>query len=99
MTTSSGRVARLFHVLREQPIFLIFLATFGVVAFLNPVKVALLIYGINKLVLFSWLGVKVDAWLFKTAKPEDLEGPAQGAAWKRRSWIVVAHIAFAALLP
>lgn len=99
MTSQQGRFARLVALLRQRPIIVIFALTFGVVAALNPMKVALLIYGINKLVLFSWVGFHVDGWLHPRNRPEQLEGPAQGAAWKRRTWIIVACIVFAALLP
>lgn len=94
-----GRCGRLYRRLTVQPVILLFLVTFGVVVALNPAKVGLVLYALSKLALFAWIGRWVDSWVFVDARPEDLSGPAQGTAWKRRAWIVAASILAGALAP
>jgi hypothetical protein len=93
------RARRVIDKLTSQPVLLVFLATFAVVLFLNPMKLGLMLYGIAKLTAFAFAGDWVDARIFKRAQPEDLEGIAQGTAWKRKGLIVAAAIVAGALVP
>lgn len=84
---------------RIQPVLVVAVITFAVVAFLNPAKVGLALYGISKLTLFAFSGNWIDGRIFRTAQPEQLEGVAQGTAWKRKGLIVAASIVAGALVP
>lgn len=84
---------------RIQPVLVVAVITFAVVAFLNPAKVGLALYGISKLTLFAFSGNWMDGRIFLTAQPEHLEGVAQGTAWKRKGLIVAASIIAGALVP
>lgn len=91
-------LARLSAAIQTQPLLLIFVATFGAVAFLNSAKIGLALYGIAKLALFALAGDRVDEWIFR--KPADSrEGVALGTMWKRKAWIVSASIIVGGLLP
>ena len=90
---------RLHHWLTAQPVIWLFLVTFAVVAYLNPAKVGLLVWGITKLAAFGYAGDWIDARIFPHARPDDLSGAAQGTAWKRKGLIVAASIVAGALLP
>lgn len=84
---------------KVQPVLVVAVITFGVVAFLNPAKVGLALYGISKLTLFAFAGKWIDDRIFRNAQPELLEGVAQGTAWKRKGLIVAASIVAGALVP
>ena len=84
---------------KVQPVLVVAVITFAVVAFLNPAKVGLALYGISKLTLFAFAGQWIDDRIFRTAQPEQLEGVAQGTAWKRKGLIVAASIVAGALVP
>jgi hypothetical protein len=90
--------SRLRGWLTAQPVLWLFVITFLVVAFLNPVKVGLLLWGICKLAAFAFAGHWVDARIFPSAQPDDLVGVEQGTAWKRKGLIVAAAIIAGALL-
>jgi hypothetical protein len=88
------------HKLSATPkAMVLFCLTFAIVIALNPAKVGLVLYGVSKLCLFAQVGLWVDGWVFRNARPEDLTGAAQGTAWKRRAWIVCTAILAGALLP
>lgn len=90
---------RLHHWLTAQPVIWLFLITFAIVAYLNPAKVGLLIWGITKLAAFGYAGDWIDARIFPRAQPDDLSGVEQGTAWKRKGLIVAASIVAGAMLP
>ena len=92
-------LTKLRRALTAQPVVVLFLITFLVVAFLNPAKVGLLLWGICKLAAFAFGGDWADAQIFRDAQPEQLEGAAQGTAWKRKGWIVAAAILAGSQLP
>lgn len=96
---SFPRLARLRRFLTAQPVLWLFLATFAVVLFLNPMKFGLLLWGIAKLAAFAYAGDWADAKIFPSAQPEQLDGIEQGTAWKRKGMIVAAAILAGALVP
>lgn len=90
---------RLRERLTAQPVLLLFLGTFLVVAYLNPAKIGLLLWGISKLAAFAFAGNWIDERLFKKSQPDNLSGIEEGTAWKRKSLIVAAAIVASALVP
>ncbi len=90
---------RLYRKLTAQPVIWLFLATFAVVAFLNPAKVGLLIWGVAKLSAFAFAGDWIDSRIFPHARPDELTGIEQGTAWKRKGLIVAAAIVAGSMLP
>ncbi|HEY4145185.1 putative holin [Pinirhizobacter sp.] len=92
----SPRVRDLF---RATPLLLLGAITFAVVLVLNPAKVGLLIWGASRIGLYAYLGYWVDRIIFPYARPHELQGIAQGTAWKRRALIVAAALLAGALLP
>lgn len=99
METSPNLWLRLRAKLTAQPVLWLFAITFVVVAFLNPAKVGLLLWGVSKLAAFAFAGDWIDARIFSTAQPEQLAGIEQGTAWKRKGLIVAASVIAGALLP
>jgi hypothetical protein len=95
----ASRWRRIFNKLTAQPVLLVAIATFAVVLFMNPVKLGVMLYGIAKLTAFAFAGDWVDTRIFKRAQPEQLDGIAQGTAWKRKGLIVAAAIIAGALVP
>lgn len=95
----ASRGRRIFNKLTAQPVLLVAIATFAVVLFMNPVKLGVMLYGIAKLTAFAFAGDWVDTRIFKRAQPEQLDGIAQGTAWKRKGLIVAAAIIAGALVP
>ena len=93
------KAASWYQRLTAQPVVLLFVLTFTVVAFLNPVKIGLLLYGISKLAAFGYTGDWIDRRIFNGAQPDRLSGIEQGTAWKRKGLIVAASILAGALLP
>lgn len=98
MNTSS-RLAGLRARLSKQPVLWLFLITFACVAWLNPLKIGLVLWGICKLALFAFAGDWCDSRIFPGANPKDLDGIEQGTAWKRKGLIVASAIVAGALLP
>lgn len=98
-TDTTNRARRVFEKLTAQPVLLVAIITFAVVLFLNPMKLGLMLYGIAKLTAFAFAGDWVDSRIFKRAQPQDLDGIAQGTAWKRKGLIVAASIVAGALVP
>lgn len=94
----SNRVSSWKERLSQQPVLLLFIVTFAVVAFLNPMKIGLLLYGIAKLAAFAFAGDWIDGRIFSGADPRELNGIEQGTAWKRKGLIVAAAIVAGALL-
>lgn len=97
--TTHAFFQRFYARLTAQPVLILFVITFAVVVFLNPAKIGLLVWGICKLAAFGFAGEWIDERIFKGAQPEQLEGIAQGTAWKRKGLIVAAAIVSGALLP
>lgn len=95
----SERLASWRARLSQHPVIWLFLVTFAVVAFLNPMKVGLLFWGIAKLAAFAFAGDWIDRRIFPGAEPRELVGIEQGTAWKRKGLIVAAAILAGALLP
>lgn len=95
------RTLRMVQAIKDQPLLLIFLGTFLVVAYLNPAKVGLVIWGINKLALFAMAGFHIDTWLFRKidALDDATDGVARGNRNKRKGWMVCSAIVVGALLP
>lgn len=96
---SQPAVSKLRRLLTAQPVIGLFLITFVVVAFLNPAKIGLLLWGISKLAAFTYFGDWADTRIFHDAQPEQLSGIEQGTAWKRKGWIVAAAIIAGSQLP
>lgn len=84
--------------LGKQPVLWLFLITFLVVAWINPIKVGIALWGICKLALFAFAGDWCDSRIFPNADPDKLYGIEQGTAWKRKGLIVAAAIIFGGLL-
>ncbi|NJR43956.1 hypothetical protein HC761_00250, partial [bacterium] len=56
-------------------------------------------YGVGKAILFAVTGTLIDVLLFPDSQCEQLEGVAQGTAWKRRALIVFGALIIAANVP
>ncbi|MDP1696480.1 MAG: putative holin [Xanthomonadaceae bacterium] len=93
------RFVALYQRATAQPVIALAWVTFVVVAFLNPAKIGVLVYGVCKLALFAHAGNWVDCHRFPNDQPENLVGIEQGTAWKRKSWIICAAILAGALAP
>jgi hypothetical protein len=85
--------------LRAEPILVLFAITFAIVSILQPVKIGLTLWGVSKLALFAWLGDWIDRARFPEAQPSQLDGIAQGTAWKRKAAIMCVSMACGALMP
>lgn len=85
--------------LRTSPLLLLGLIAFAFVAWLNPAKLGLMLWGCARLTVYAWIGYWVDRLMFPYARPHELDGIAEGTAWKRRALIVAAAILAGALLP
>lgn len=70
-----------------------------VVAVLNAAKLPILAWGIGKMLVFAFVGDWIDRKIFADDQPKDLEGIAEGTAWKRKTMIVSASIVASAFLP
>lgn len=99
MPDTKSTITRLLAAVTAQPLLLLFLLPFGVVAVLNPVKIALVLYAVSKLALFAAVGDRVDTWVFRKLDDAEPSGIAAGTRWKRKAWIVCACIAVSALTP
>ena len=78
--------------LTAHPVLWLFLITFAVTAFLNPVKLGLFAWAVSKLAGFAFLGNWIDSRFFAEAQPNKLHGIEQGTAWKRKALIIAAAI-------
>lgn len=67
---SSFRV-QLFDMLRMWPTLLATLATFGIVYWIAPQQVGLLVYSACKLTLAGYLGYWLDRWIFPNDRVEN----------------------------
>lgn len=86
--------------LRAWPLLAVFVITFVVVVFLNPLKAGLAMWGISKLALGAYVGYWADRLGFTPEdRPHAVEGIARGTAWKRRALIMAAAILAAAFIP
>jgi hypothetical protein len=88
---------RTFARMQAHPVLWLFLITFAVTAFLNPVKVGLFAWAVSKLAGFAFLGHWIDSRFFADAQPNKLQGIEQGTAWKRKALIIAAAIVAGAL--
>lgn len=79
---------------RMWPLWLLFVACFAVVLFLNPMKAGLALYGIGKIALAGPVGYLISyCCTARKNRPENLEdGIALGAALKSRDLIICAAI-------
>lgn len=77
---------------RMWPLWLVFVVSFGVVLFLNPMKAGLALYGIGKIALAGPIGYLISYCVTaRRHRPESLEdGIALGTALKVRTWIICA---------
>jgi hypothetical protein len=77
---------------RMWPLWLLFVACFAVVLFINPMKAGLAIYGIGKISLGGVVGYLVSYCVTaRMHRPEaPLDGIALGTALKCRTWIICA---------
>lgn len=91
-------LSKLYAKLTAQPVLWLFLITFLVVAFLNPMKIGLLFWGICKLACFGFAGAWVFDRLFRKYSPDE-PGIIEGTLWKLKALIVAASIVAGALLP
>lgn len=94
----SSFLSRLREKLGSQPVLWLFAVTFAVVAFLNPLKIGLLIWGVCKLACFGFAGAWMFDRLFRRFHPDD-PGIVEGVLWKLKALIVAASIVAGALLP
>lgn len=94
-----GAATTVASKMHDEPILVLFVATFAVVAFLQPVKIGLTVWGVSKLALFAWLGDWIDRKRFPEAQPQLLQGIAQGTAWKRKAAIMCVSMVCGALMP
>ncbi len=79
--------------LRASPLAVLFIVTFCVTIFLNPVKLGPAIWGVAKVTLGAYIGYWADRLCFRPEdRPHKLSGIAQGTAWKRRAVVVAAGI-------
>lgn len=98
MNTWSLLLSRWYGRLTTQPVLVLFLVTFAVVAFLNPIKIGLALWGICKLALFGYAGAWLSTRLFRAMREDD-PGIVEGVLWKLKAAIVCASILAGALLP
>lgn len=91
--------ARIGALFTRHPVLWLFVITFAVAAFVNPIKIGTFLFGVSKLAAFAWLGNWIDRRFFSGEQPEDYEeGLAKGTAWKRKGMIISAAIVAGALV-
>lgn len=90
---------KLRDLARGSPMLALGLLAAGIVFFLNPAKLGLMLWGCARVAVYAYIGYWVDRVLFPYARPHTLDGIAEGTAWKRRAVIVFACILAGALLP
>ncbi|WP_297829948.1 hypothetical protein [Thermomonas sp.] len=85
---------------RLWPLWLGFIATFGVVAWQNPMKGWLVLYAISKILLGGLVGLVIH-WGFRRIHPLPAEptGIETGTDWKCAAWIICAAEIALALVP
>jgi hypothetical protein len=69
------------------------------IAVLNLAKLPMLAWGIGKMLIYAFVGDWIDRKIFADDQPKDLQGIAEGTAWKRKTMIVSASILASAFLP
>lgn len=97
MDENPSLFGRAWARLTAHPVLWLFLITFAVTAFLNPVKLGLFAWAVSKLAGFAFLGHWIDSRFFAQAQPDKLSGIEQGTAWKRKALIIAAAIVAGAL--
>lgn len=87
-------------LMKLWPLWSMFLASFAVVLFLNPVKAGLVIYAISKILLGGMIGIAIH-WGFRQVHPMPREpsGIEVGTDWKCCTWIICAAEIALALVP
>lgn len=85
---------------RLWPLWLLFLVSFLVVLFLNPMKAGLVIYAISKILLGGLVGLMIH-WGFRRMHPmpDEPTGIEVGTDWKCAAWIICAAVIALALVP
>lgn len=85
---------------RLWPLWLGFIATFGVVALQNPMKGWLVLYAISKILLGGIVGLMIH-WGFRRVHPMPAQasGIETGTDWKCAAWIICAAVIALALVP
>ena len=87
-------------LIKLWPLWLMFLASFGVTLFLNPLKAGLVIYAISKILLGGLVGLIIH-WGFRRQHPMPAQpsGVEIGTDWKCAAWIICASVIALALVP
>lgn len=91
--------ALLRNQLRAWQLLLICAVLLAVVIAMAPAKLGLTLYGFGKIAGGMYVGLWGDRLIFPYARPHLLEGIAQGAACKRRAFVVGMCVLAAALIP
>lgn len=82
-----------------EPVIVLAVIAFSVIAYNYPVKAGLALWGIFKLTMFARLGLWIFAKLHPNDAPEKLQGIEKGTAWKIRAAYVCVAMGCGALLP
>ena len=87
-------------LIKLWPLWLMFLASFAVVLFLNPMKAGLVVYVISKILLGGLVGLVIH-WGFRRIYPMPAEpsGIEIGTDWKCCAWIICAAVIALGLVP
>lgn len=82
------------------PLWLLFLVSFAVVFYLNPLKAGLILYAISKILLGGIIGLMIH-WGFRRMHPmpEAPSGIEVGTDWKCCAWIICAAVLALAMVP
>lgn len=98
--TGEAWLQSLRELKRMWPLLILFVITFAIVLWLQPLKAGLTLFGIAKVSLGGLIGYMIDRCVFAAEdRPHLLQGISRGAAWKRRSLIVAAAIVALAFVP
>ena len=84
-----------------RPLLVLFVISFAVVLWLQPLKAGLALWGVSKVALSAYLGIVIDRVGFNPAARPYLQTDAirQAGAWLRRALIVAAAIIAGGMLP
>lgn len=87
-------------LMKLWPLWSLFLVSFAVVLFLNPIKAGLIVYAISKILLAGMVGIAVH-WGFRQIHPMPAAptGIEVGTDWKCCTWIICAAEIALALVP
>ena len=87
-------------LIKLWPLWLLFLASFGVTLALNPMKAGLVLYGISKVLLGGLIGLVIH-WGFRRIHPmpAGAGGIETGTDWKCAAWIICSAVIALALVP